>query len=103
MRSHPGHAQEPVRRHPRGTKEAPRRPRGTARRTQEAPRRHTGGTQGGTQRPQATQEAPREAKLGLEGKCTKTIEFFYQKLRNRPFGAGETSPTLTGSLTKYRK
>jgi len=37
--------------------------------------------------------------MALEGKCAKTIVFFHRKWRDRAFGAGETSATLT----KYRK
>jgi len=100
-RACPGSSQEASKRNPGGTQEAHSRPRKHPGSTQEAPRRH----------PKDTQEAPREAprdpkstrrlpgrpKLDLEGKCAKTIEFFCQKSHNRPFGAGETSPTLTKS------
>jgi len=38
-------------------------------------------------------------KTASEGKCAKANEFFHRKWRERPFGADETSATLT----KYRK
>jgi len=102
MRSPPGHVQEAVRRHPRGTREAPRRPRGHPGGTQEAPRRHPGGTQEAPRDPRPPRRLPERPKLDLEGKCSKPIEFFCQKRRNRPLGADETSPTLTKS-GKYQQ
>jgi len=59
----------------------------------------------GQERPGAGrgQERPGEAGRGQErpgkGKCTENIEFLHRQWRDRAFGAGETSVTLT----KYHK
>ena len=82
---HPPDTQEASREHPGGTQEAPRRHPGG---TQEAPRRHPGGTQ----------ESPRGTKDSREGfdtKCAKTIKFYCQKWRERPFRVDGSDVTLT--------
>ena len=99
----PGDTKEAPRRQPGGTQEAPRN-------TQEqpgSPKRHPGDIQETPRRhPKGNQKTPRGTKSSrshFEVESTKTIKFYSQRGRDRPFYVDESDLTLTKSAACQQK